>query len=124
MHVVGVKHVLRVKTLCALTGILARKTSSSTWKMRKLSDLNSVYCNTTNSSGKLGPRKPMRMTPSRARRNARQLQAFLESKRQNQSEQVCKPASQSTGDVDLDLKSFIDKEVQCVDFQFTNGQSA
>ena len=103
MHVVGVKHVLRVKTLCALTGILARKTSSSTWKMRKLSDLNSVYCNTTNSSGKLGPRKPMRMTPSRARRNARQLQAFLESKRQNQSEQVCKPASQSTGDVDLDL---------------------
>ena len=42
----------------------------------------------------------------------------------NQSEQVCKSASRSTGDVDLDLKSFIDKEVQCVDFQFTNGQSA
>ena len=57
------------------------------------------------------------MTPSRACRNA-----FLESKKQNQSEQVCKPASQSTGDVDLDLKSFIDKEVQCVDFHFTNGQ--
>ena len=33
-----------------------------------------------------------------------------------------KPASQSTGDVDLDLKSFIDKEVQCVDFHITNGQ--
>ena len=25
---------------------------------------------------------------------------------------------QSTGDVNLDLKSFIDKEVQCVDFHF------
>ena len=27
-----------------------------------------------------------------------------------------------TGDVDLDLESFIDKEVQCVDFHITNGQ--
>ena len=34
----------------------------------------------------------------------------------------CKPASQNTGDVDLDLESFIDKEVQCVDFHITNGQ--
>ena len=50
------------------------------------------------------------------------MKAFLESKKQNQSEQVRKPASQSTGDVDLDLKSFIDNEVQCVDFHITNGQ--
>ena len=50
------------------------------------------------------------------------MQAFLESRKHNQNEQVCKPASQSTGDVDLDLKSFIDKEVQCVDFHITNGQ--
>ena len=50
------------------------------------------------------------------------MKAFLERKEQNQNEQVCKPASLSTGDVDLDLKSFIVKEVQCVDFHITNGQ--
>ena len=50
------------------------------------------------------------------------MKVFLERKEQNQSEQVCKPASLSTGDVDLDLKSFIVKEVQCVDLHITNGQ--
>ena len=38
------------------------------------------------------------------------------------SKSACKPASQSTGDVDLHLKSFIDKEVQCVDFHLTTDE--
>ena len=72
-------------------------------------------------------RKRKRMTHSRARRNAKRLQAFLERKSMNappatssslNQQQVC--TYHST--VDTELKSFMDKEVECVDFRLVNGE--
>ena len=86
-----------------------RKTSSSTWKTRKLSD--TVTPETLLESWNPANRRGLHHLV---------LAGMQGDYKQNQSELVCKPASQSTVDVDLDLKSFIDKEVQCVDFNFTN----
>lgn len=49
----------------------------------------------------ISKRHPKRMTPSRARRNARPLQDFLERKKYQNEQQACTQAIVSTVDVDL-----------------------
>ena len=78
-----------------------------------------------------------RISPSRARRNARRLQAFLDRKKQSlmpvddqkDSELVPTTPSKTLKSVcnsDLDggdnLRIFIDKEVSCIDFAIDNGE--
>ena len=82
------------------------------------------------------PASNKKLSPSRARRNARRLQAFLERK---QSVHVDSHVTQeeldpttvmcnsqpviSDAGLDEDLKVYLDKEVSCVDFSIDNGQS-
>ena len=63
------------------------------------------------------------MTPSRARRNARKLQAFLKRKTKNQNEQQLHGVGSHIPS-DVSLKTFIDQDVQCahVDFQIDDGE--
>ena len=75
--------------------------------------------------------KRKRVTPSRARRNAR---AFLECKRNQNAPQASIISPDHSGSslnqqqvcthtaVDTELKSLIDKEVDCVDFRLDNGE--
>ena len=75
--------------------------------------------------------KRKRISPSRVRRNARRLQAFL--KKQDLLQSVDSHVSQrefehadnlvvASATDDKDLKSYIDKEVSCVDFLIDNGE--
>ena len=78
--------------------------------------------------------KRKRVTPSRARRNARRLQAFLERKRTQNAPRASEISPDHSGSsmnqqqvcthtaVDTELKSLIDKEVDCVDFRLDNGE--
>ena len=77
--------------------------------------------------------KRKRISPSRARRNARRLQAFLNRKKQDLLQSVDSHVSQrefehadnlvvASATDDKDLKSYIDKEVSCVDFLIDNGE--
>ena len=64
------------------------------------------------------------MTLSRARRNAKRLQAFLEQKK-NQSEPeqaLARKVGSHHGSSDAVLKPCIDQEVLCVDFQLDDGE--
>ena len=125
------------KPVCADTKVC------SNWNARK-------RCTDLTTSGKLVSSKPKKLTPSRARRNARPLQAFLErkqsaqpvSERMDLNELQPAPLDHQTeqahlefdGNVQVDqgsnlacersdvvLKSFIDNEVQCVDFHLDDG---
>ena len=90
------------------------------------------------SAGKPGPKRK-RISPSRARRNARRLEAFLERKRHSlmpvddrtsqkvQADRVHVPAAMQSAVKPMcndktndDLRLHIDKEVACVDFTLIN----
>ena len=125
------------KPVCADTKVC------SNWNTRK-------RCTDLTTSGKLVSSKPKKLTPSHARRNARRLQAFLErkqsaqpvSERMDQNELQPAPLEHQTEQAHLEfdgnilvdqgsnlackpsnavLKSFIDNEVQCVDFHLDDG---
>ena len=81
------------------------------------------------SSNASQPSKKKRVSPSKARRNARRLQAFLEHKKHtlpvvSQKEPELTTNSESlsvsgAADGDKDLKLYLENEVECVDFSVT-----
>ena len=92
------------------------------------------------SAGKPGPKRK-RISPSRARRNARRLEAFLERKKHSlmpvddrtsqkvQADRVHVPAAMQSAVKPMcndktndDLRLHIDKEVACVDFTLDKGE--
>ena len=101
--------------------------------------ISNVDCNSVTVScnaGKISRKK--KISPSRARRNARRLQAFLERKRsptldshvvQKELDSTISVSQdnnvvqESNVDQDEDLKSFLDKEVSCVDFSINKGET-
>ena len=102
--------------------------------------ISNVDCNSVTVScnaGKISRKK--KISPSRARRNARRLQAFLERKQSPilDSHVVQKELDSTISvfriimwfrkvnyvDQDEDLKSFLDKEVSCVDFSINKGET-
>ena len=77
------------------------------------------------------PASKKKVSPSRACRSARRLQAFLERKQsvhvdshvtQEELDLCNRQPVLSDAGLDEDLKVYLDKEVECVDFSIDNGQ--
>ena len=131
---------------------LAWKSDRSSGNTRRVcSNWNPVNTEYNNNTVEPASKKK-RISPSRARRNARRRQAFLQSKRQTSQEmdnpvfkdvfEQSRPAGSTcpsknelepsssasesihgSTDKDVDLKQYIDKEVTCVDFSIDRGEA-